>query len=337
MKSKIKTPHDTLFRKYYANVGAVAEFLEHNLPEDVAGHIDFQTLSASSESFVSDELRTFFADRVYECRLRDGRDASIYILLEHKSAPAPVCAVQVLRYMVMLWEDAAINGLAQELPVVIPLVVYHGKRTWTGRQLRDLFPQGPLDRFIPGYEMMVFDLSTIPESEIKGSLAGKAVLLFLKALQERQPDAKLAELFRLLMSALGPDSAMKTINIFLRYIHEVREDITPQRIFEALAQLPEGEKVMRNVAAEYSPDAYRQGVEKGVEKGIDKGIEKGVRDALLSILSSRFGVLRPAINAKLARITDPTTLTSLAPSAASVESLQEFERVLDSVLEDIGN
>ncbi len=86
---------------------------------------------------------------------------------------------------------------------------------------------------------------------------------------------------------------------------------------------------MRNVAAEYSPDAYEQGVE--------KGIDRGVRNTLLSFLSSRFGVLRPAINAKLNRITDQTTLTSLAPAAASVESLQEFERILDTVLEDTAN
>jgi predicted transposase/invertase (TIGR01784 family) len=333
MKSKIKTPHDTLFRQYYSNTGAVVEFLEHNLPADVAESIDFQTLSTSSESFVSDELKTFFADRVYECRLKDGREASIYILLEHKSSPAPACAVQVLRYMVMLWEDFAKSGLTRELPLVIPLVVYHGTRPWAGRQLGEFFPEGPLARFIPGYEMMVFDLSRIPEAEIKGSLAGKAVLLLLKAMQERQPDTKLAELFNLLMSALGPDSAMQNINTFLRYIHEVREDITPERIFDALAKLPEGENVMRSVAAEYSPEAYQNGIQCGKQQGL----AEGARNSLLSILANRFGVLRPTVTSKLAKVTDPGVLTSLAPAAATVKSLKEFEAELDSVFEDGDN
>ena len=242
--------------------------------------------------------------------------------------------------MVMLWEHAVTNESAQELPVVIPLVVYHGKRAWTGRQLQELFPRGVLDRFIPGYEMMVFDLSRIPESEIKGNLAGKAVLLLLKALQDREPDAKLTELFQLLMSALGPDSAMKTINMFLRYIHEVRGDITPQRIFEVLAQLPEGEMVMRNVAVEYSPDAYRQGVKKGARQGEQRwkqGLKEGVFNSLLAVLSNRFGPLRPSITSKLEGISDSNVLASLIPIAATSDSLQDFEQGLDSVLEDTGD
>ena len=81
--------------------------MQHNLPANIARAIDFDTLTPSEANFVSKRARRYFADLVYDCRLKDDSRASIYILFEHKSAPAPMCALQVLRYMLMIWEKSA--------------------------------------------------------------------------------------------------------------------------------------------------------------------------------------------------------------------------------------
>ncbi len=63
-------------------------------------------------------------------QLRNGEEAYIYVLFEHKSYPEPLIAFQLLRYLVRIWErDLRQPGLVQLTPIS-PLVVYHGRAAW---------------------------------------------------------------------------------------------------------------------------------------------------------------------------------------------------------------
>ncbi len=55
-----------------------------------------------------------------------------YFLFEHKSYIGKDIAFQLLRYMVEveIWGAKIKKEKADELPVIIPLVVYHGKDHW---------------------------------------------------------------------------------------------------------------------------------------------------------------------------------------------------------------
>src|SRR5690625_3721170 len=64
----------------------------------------------------------------------------IYIFLfEHKSYEEKNISFQLLKYMIEIWENKLNKEKTDELPIVIPLVVYHGKQKWNiKRTLGDL-------------------------------------------------------------------------------------------------------------------------------------------------------------------------------------------------------
>jgi predicted transposase YdaD len=346
MEREINNPHDAFFRKYYEHPGRAAEFLKHNLPADIAAGIDFSTLEPVKDSFVSEVLQSYFADLVFSCALVDGRPGSVYVLFEHKSAPAPACALQILRYMVLLWEAALGQGTPyQELPVIVPLVIYHGRRGWNGKTMREMFPDTPpWADFVPDYRLLVYDLSHMSEEDIKGDVAARAGMLLLKAMATDKPLPRVAELASLLWCALGPQSAMATIEQLFRYVFAVRRDVSRETIEKELSTVTEGETIMRSFEADFFPEAYKmgkaEGMEQGLEKGMEKGMEKGqregeakgIRDALLDLLQERFGPLRLSTADKVRAVHDVQVLKGLLRSVLKTESPEAFEALVDDVL-----
>src|SRR6266508_1171735 len=67
----------------------------------------------------------------------------------------------------------------------------------------------------------------------------------------------------------------------------------------------------------------RQGREQGIEQGIEKGFILARRDALLSVLKSRFGAVDASMEAAVHRIEDPQRLRGLHSRALVVSSLAE--------------
>jgi len=331
MKPKIGSPHDTIFKQYYGNPTNTAGFLKHNLPSELAAKIDFTTLVPVKDSFITEDFEKFFADLVFQCSLKDGQDASIYILLEHKSTPAPACAVQLLRYMVMLWEEALRGELpVQGLPVVIPIVIYHGARPWPGKQIKDLFPNDSgLAAFLPNFRIIVYDLPRMPLESIKGDLASNLILLLFKAMKADVPLVHVADLIKLLIKAHGVDGAQGLIKQMLYYVVDVDRTITKTQVEIELAKFPEGEEVMRSVAGILSPEAYDNGVQFGVEKG--KG--EGASGVLVNLVNLKFGPLSEANSLKIRSIQDVGTINGLCMNLLTASSIDEFMFTVDKVLD----
>ena len=333
MTPKIYSPHDTIFKQYYGDPTNAAGFLRHNLPLDLAAKIDFRTLTPVKDSFVSEDFEKFFADLVFQCTLTDGQDASIYILLEHKSVPSPACAVQLLRYMVMLWEDA-LRSPAPSLPVVIPIVIYHGSSPWTGKQIKDLFPNDPvLAEFLPDFRIIVYDLPRMPKETIKGDLASNLILLLFKAMKADVPLVHVADLIKLLIKAHGVDGAQGLIKQMLYYVVDVDRTITKTQVEIELAKLPEGEEVMRSVAGILSPEAYEKGVQVGEERAMEKGRGEGASGVLVNLVNLKFGPLSEANSLKIRSIQDVGTINGLCMNLLTASSIDEFMFTVDKVLD----
>ncbi len=339
MCAKVNNLHDAFFKKYYENPARAASFLRHNLPADVAACIDFDSLEPAQESFLADGLDHFFADLVFSCALSDGSPGQIYILLEHKSAPSPACALQILRYMVMLWERELANAHPfDQLSVVIPIVIYHGKKPWDVKSIRELIPHPPpLGGVIPDYRLLVYDLSHMEENEIKGDIATKAGMLLLRAMSTGAPLSKVVELVALLMGALGPQSATKTIEQFFRYVMSVRPNINREQLVHELSRIPEGDVIMRNIAAELSPEAFQsgltQGIEKGMEKGMTQGRQEGACRLLFNQLQAWFHSVPVRVWEKCKAIEDLEVLNQLGVAVLHADSIEAFEVAMDRVLE----
>ncbi|MEP7337358.1 MAG: Rpn family recombination-promoting nuclease/putative transposase, partial [Acidobacteriota bacterium] len=124
---ELANPHDVFFKKLIGRRATAIQFLKLYLPAEVTAPFDWRALERVEDTFISEELREHFSDLIFRIRLKDGSPIYVYILLEHKSAPERWVALQVLGYIVALWQQMKEGG-AQELPLVIPVVFYHGIR-----------------------------------------------------------------------------------------------------------------------------------------------------------------------------------------------------------------
>jgi predicted transposase/invertase (TIGR01784 family) len=95
--SEIRNPHDLFFRKTFSRIEIAHNFIENYLPAEVVAAVDLETLKLQKDSFIDEELQEHFSDLLYQVQLRDGSEANVYFLLEHKSSPDVLVAFQLLR------------------------------------------------------------------------------------------------------------------------------------------------------------------------------------------------------------------------------------------------
>ena len=159
------TPHDALFRALVASPARAGALLRGYLPEPVAGLLDPDTPPEAMEgSFVDEDAASTQCDALFRVRLRTGHDARIYVLLEHKSHVDAGTPLQILKYMVGIWQREIADGTAKEgLPPIIPLVFYHGRGRWTvPRSVAETIaaPEG-LVPFLKDFAYILHDLGEI--------------------------------------------------------------------------------------------------------------------------------------------------------------------------------
>ncbi|WP_459943214.1 Rpn family recombination-promoting nuclease/putative transposase, partial [Deferrisoma palaeochoriense] len=126
----LQSPHDRFFRDLFARPDAAREFVRHYLPEELTKALDLDTVATVPGTFIDPGLRSHQADAVFTVGLKEGGEAFVYVLIEHKSYPDRLTALQVLRYVVRLWEKALRETAEPGLPPVIPVVLYHGRPSW---------------------------------------------------------------------------------------------------------------------------------------------------------------------------------------------------------------
>lgn len=331
---KFDTPHDLLARAYFGDRAVMRRFLEDFLPARLSAALDYDSLEDSKETFLTPGLKKSMGDLVFRCRSRNGDEGSIYVLFEHKSHPDHFCAVQVLRYMALIWEDALKAPGKKVLPFIIPIVFYHGKEHWNGKPLRQLFPEEtPFAAYIPDFTLLLYDLSKVPEDTLKAGLTNNAMLLLLKALHDELPARKIAEAFQLLASAAGGRDVAETIRLFFTYLEQARPDITPDDIEQEMAALPQGDTTMQTFMERFSELAFERGMMVGEAKGWAEGEATATRRLIVTLLGHRFDVVPVALAARLKNITDMDALATLATAILKVESLEAFEALVDKALE----
>src|SRR5688572_17953167 len=122
--------HDALFRFVFGEPEQMGELLKCNLPPAVVAAIDWGALRRVDGTFVDTDLRGRRADILFETRIGEA-PLLLFVLVEHKSGEDRFTALQVLRYVVRVWDAwLASNPTARTLPPVLPFVVHHGKKAW---------------------------------------------------------------------------------------------------------------------------------------------------------------------------------------------------------------
>lgn len=278
-------PHDKFFRDILSQKDVAVDFLQNYLPPRVSEHVDLNSLAICKDTFVDKKWADYHSDMLYQVTFSGNRPGFVYFLFEHKSYHHHFLALQMLRYMLEIWElYCKQHSNSQKLPLIIPISIYHGKQDQRAIKLSELvdLPDTAFDLYVPNFEISFYDFSPGSEQEIKGAITVKLLLSCFRAKNEPAELRHVVEIFKLLNQLDDDETALKWVEVIFRYMLDTM-DISKQDIRKVARQaLSAGKEETIMTLAEQ----LRQ---EGRQKGRQEGRQEERTELFNRLLRKRFG------------------------------------------------
>ncbi|HOQ40108.1 MAG TPA: Rpn family recombination-promoting nuclease/putative transposase [Fervidobacterium sp.] len=290
--SDLATPHDAFFKVTFGDKDVAQDFLKHYLPAQIASAVDLNYLTKENNSFVDERFKESFTDMLYKTKI-NGEDGYIYFLFEHKSYQDPLVILQLLRYILRIWEEKY-DRKTKKLPIIIPMVIYHGESKWNVQTKLinlikgiDRLPE-ETKKYIPVYEYELYDLSPFGQVVIVGLALTKVVLEVMQLVMITDTK-KFDEAMKKVLediAQLPEDKFERFVEACITYILSVRDDVDIGTIEkESREILSERSDVIMSVAEKLR----NEGRLEGRLEGEAEGRRKGKIEFVLKNLSKKFG------------------------------------------------
>ncbi len=315
----IHEPHDTLARAVFSHVHYAAEEFRCALPAAIVDRLELSALQLCNETFVGKDMRKLHVDFLYRAPL-DGAEAYIYLLMEHQSTVDKLMPFRLWQYMGAIWAWYLQGHQGQtQLPVVIPMVLHHSKKGWTGpRTIRDLFmlPEDgkeALEGYLPQLSFILDDISLQEDHELRARAMQAVPRLALWALKNARHESdllhKMQDWVEVLREVSEAASGAEAIGTIMRYIlnqSETDPKALGQFLLEqvgekALEAYMTGAEVLRQEGVrEGKREGVREGRREGMREGRREGHDEALRATLVDLLEQRFGALSPTAHERIA-------------------------------------
>ncbi len=276
MGNEIVNKHDAMFKEVFSQKGIAKNFLENNIPKEALDIIDIDNIELARDSFENEELKGAFSDLIYSTKI-NGKDAYICFLYEHKSYRDKLTAFQLNKYILEIWIEIIQKQGKEELPIILPLVVYHGPENWNIKtDLRDMIPDfySLPDYFqerIPVFKYDLYNIGKAGEDVFEKYTKLTAMMLTaFKFSHEKDVEIVLEKFLLVTQDAVeeeGIDELIYFIRIYLNYIQQTHIDVSEDELIEKIEKIEGREAIKVSILDKIE--------EKGMEKGIEKGMEKG--------------------------------------------------------------
>ncbi|MGB4263406.1 MAG: Rpn family recombination-promoting nuclease/putative transposase [Fervidobacterium sp.] len=324
--SDLATPHDAFFKVTFGDKDVAQDFLKHYLPAQIASAVDLNYLTKENNSFVDERFKESFTDILYKTKI-NGEDGYIYFLFEHKSYQDPLVILQLLRYIVRIWEEKY-DRKTKKLPIIIPMVIYHGESKWNVQTKLinlikgiDGLPE-ETKKYIPVYEYELYDLSPFGQVVIVGLALTKVVLEVMQLVMITDTKKFHEAMKKVLedIAQLPEDKFERFVEACITYILSVRDDVDIGTI----------EKESREILSERS-EAIMSVAERlrneGRLEGEAEGRRKGKIEFVLKNLSKKFGEdLTDEMKEKIQKA-DEKTIDYIGENLLDI-SLEQLKEVL---------
>jgi len=296
--SHASTPHNALVRRIFGNPDNAASELRLVLPAEISSLIDWPSLQLCPGSFVDPQLTERHTDLLFSVGL-SGREARIYVLLEHQSTPDWFMPFRLLLYIVRIWEAfLRDNPTAKRLPAIVPVVLHHSPHAggaWSGptmlSELIDLDPAqlAAFAGLIPELRFVLDDISQSDDADLqrRTNSAAAALLLLRDARSSQNLLASLERWAILLAEIADAPGGLETLVTLLEYAFRVGE--VPRQDLEKFARQ----------LGPVSTEAYMT----TAEMIANEAGARGKAEMLLRLLALRFGSLPAGVSARVATAT----------------------------------
>jgi predicted transposase/invertase (TIGR01784 family) len=223
--------------------------------------------------------------------------------------------------MVSQWQQQ----VKEKVPLtpIIPLVVYHGERTWQVATEFSALLNVPkaLQQYQPNFRYHLSDFSHLSDETIRGEIWLRVILSVLQAILNPRLPQELDDLVRLMFRLKDQRTGLEYIRTIMYYMSDATERVKREDIEQALLrQGAEGERVMATIAQEY----IQEGFEQGLEQGIEQGRIQNLQDNILDLLDIRLGLVSQEVEEKVTAVTNTTILRQLLREAATAATIEAF-------------
>ncbi|WP_224370589.1 Rpn family recombination-promoting nuclease/putative transposase [Hyalangium versicolor] len=296
-------PHDLFVRFTFENPERAEAELRAALPPNIVAQVDWSSLRRESGSVIDPELRETETDLLFSARLAGGQPLLVYLLLEHQSSVDRWMALRMLRYVVRHLENWRKSHPGSVLlPVVIPLVLYHGPDgSWSApRRVEELFDvpgeesqQGLWRSFAPHFEYRVDDL-TVERAEALMSRPGsplvRLALLALRYGRSKELAEQLSswrDLFIQVRVARQGVEELKAVFGYLFLVGHESARAATVGMLKSVVGAQRSEEVMDILSKMVDAHLREQGRLEGREEGRALGRAEVQAEGVLRILAAR--------------------------------------------------
>lgn len=323
--------HDTYFKALFQNPKNVRDFLEVFFPE-LSKYLKIESVEPKPTEKYSQTLgEQQYLDFAVNCDVK-GRQLQVYLIFEHKSRVDRGIFLQLLRYMLCVWEEDLKSR--RDLTPIIPIVFYHGRRKWSvRRRLGEYFQELPPDlaRYVLDMEYLLFDTNQLEDEWVQRLISRNRILLvgidvlreIYRGAEKSQVERVVDELADLIEEHREEfyEDVVFMAQLTIMYIQNVLS-LESKEVNEML-QARRGKKIQ--YVFEYWME---QGMERGIQQGMERGLLFEAQESVLEALSERFGDVSQDIKDRVQAIQDRGVLKGLLRRAIRVANLDEFLQAL---------
>jgi len=274
---EIEHSHDRFFRGSMQRKELASCLVQDFLNPAITNNIDFPSFEIEKDTWVDTVFSEHYADILYSAFLKKTTD-KIFFLFEHKSTIDYGIARQILRYQTQIWDEIEqqYGSKLSKLPVVIPMILYHGNKPWNVvNSTRLLFAIiNGTEKYVPDFESEIIDLSILDDEKCGKSVEQKAFLLALKYSRDPRIFTKLPGIIRP-FSDLGSRENQYLSEVLI-YIGAVIPKNERNEFLDLIRrEHRDGVSIMETVADSFREEGMQIGLEKGRAEGRKEGIKEG--------------------------------------------------------------
>ena len=297
--SQINNTHDKIFRTILSDKEEAAKFITKHL--NLKKAILPKDLEIYNSSFITNNFQNQEADIVYKIK-----KTNIFILIEHQTKIDKIMPFRILSYQVEIIrkniEWSKINRQDYKLPLVIPIVLYTGKRKWNAK-MRVSEIQNKLEdiEIEPGSYKLV-DINTFNKKELlEDNLFTSKMMLLEKASSKESLENYLEEIIQKIQEK-NKKVMIQIIDVILKQEigREKSEKLIKilkggdENMLACLEMLEKEEKRKARQAKLNEIRAKKEGMEigekNGEKRGLILGLKQGATQVARKLLSKNFSI-----------------------------------------------
>jgi predicted transposase/invertase (TIGR01784 family) len=286
----IANQHDKYFKEIFSRKEEMIDFITNALPQ-VAKYIDVSTLQLDTTQYIDKRLQVGYSDLVYNCKYANKVDLKIALLFEHKSQPENFPHLQLLAYMIKIWETNIKQN--QRLTPIVPILFYHGADDWKYKKFEEYFTEidEPLKKYLPSFDYELIDTRNLTDEQIKNMfqmLSLKTGVLVMKHIFDA-PEKLINELesiFEYLHKLLETENGRNLFETTVIYLYSnLKND--KEKVTEKLKQIsPKGGEIALTIAQQYEKKGKLIGMEETIRQIAINMIKKGADNEFISECSN---------------------------------------------------